>query len=390
MSNPLAEDFAKGIFRTPRPPCLSLCQSTHRSHPDDSQDRIRFGNLVKTLEELLAQKYPRQDSAPLLQPFHDLAADRDFWIHTGDGLAVLAAPGLFRAYPLERPVEELALVGERFHIKPLLRMLQSADDYQILGISRQEARLYQGNRDGLHQVELPADFPRTLADVIPEHDNKPQPIRTHGSAEIGGVHGAASLADLEKGQIERFFRSVDRAMFAQYSRPRRLPLVLLALPENQGDFRRLSHNPFLLEQGIDASPTALSVEDLRRRAWEVIEPQYLQRLAALCEMFAAARARAQGDADLVLIGRNAVAGRIATLLIEADRQVPGHIDGQSGAVEFDEPGKAATDDLLDDLGELVLSQGGRWWSSPPSACLPPRVPPPSTASSRRAAVAGRR
>lgn len=359
MTHSLVDDFAKGIFRAPEAPCLSLYQPTHRSHPDNAQDPVRFGNLVKTLEESLRQKHPKREIAPLIQPLQELAADREFWNHTLDGLAVLASPDVVRVYRLERPVPELAIVADSFHIKPLLRMVQSADNYQILAVSRQEAKLYQGNRDGLHEIELPQDFPRTLDVVIDESDNKPQPIRTHGSAAAGGRHGTASKADLTKSDTELFFRTVDRAVLEQYSRAQRLPVVLMALPENQGDFRRLSNNPFLLETGIEASPTAIDLDELRQRAWKVVEPQYLERLAALTDMFNAARPHGQADADLVLIGRNAVAGRVATLLIEADRQVPGRIDAETGVLAFDDLADPQVDDLLDDIGEIVLSQGGQ-------------------------------
>jgi len=37
-------------------------------------------------------------------------------------------------------------VADSFHTKPLLRVLQSADRYQILALNRHEAKLYEGNR----------------------------------------------------------------------------------------------------------------------------------------------------------------------------------------------------------------------------------------------------
>ena len=48
---------------------------------------------------------------------------------------------------------------------------------------------------------------------------------------------------------------------------------------------------------------------------------------------------------------------MATLLLEADRIVPGHIDatGKVTVGKLDDP---KVDDLLDDLGELVLKSGG--------------------------------
>ena len=78
-----------------QPPCLSLYQPTHRRHPENQQDPIRFRNLVKELEASLRQKYPAIETRLLLEPFEALAHDHDFWNHTLDGLAVLGGPGCF-------------------------------------------------------------------------------------------------------------------------------------------------------------------------------------------------------------------------------------------------------------------------------------------------------
>jgi hypothetical protein len=53
-----------------------------------------------------------------------------------------------------------------------------------------------------------------------------------------------------------------------------------------------------------------------------------------------------------------MAGRIATLLIEADRQIPGAMNDATGAITLDELADPEVDDLLDDLGERVLKTGG--------------------------------
>jgi len=42
---------------------------------------------------------------------------------------------MFRVYRLQRPVPELAIVADSFHTKPLLRILQSADRYQVLALT---------------------------------------------------------------------------------------------------------------------------------------------------------------------------------------------------------------------------------------------------------------
>ncbi len=83
-------------------PCLSLYQPTHRRHPDNQQDPIRFRHLVKALETSLRQQHAADAVKALLEPFEALAQDHDFWNHTLDGLAVLGAPGLFRVFLLQR------------------------------------------------------------------------------------------------------------------------------------------------------------------------------------------------------------------------------------------------------------------------------------------------
>lgn len=46
------------------------------------------------------------------------------------------------------------------------------------------------------------------------------------------------------------------------------------------------------------------------------------------------------------------------LLVEAERQVPGHIDLETGRVEMHDEASSLGDDLLDDIAEKVLRSGG--------------------------------
>lgn len=144
-----------------------------------------------------------------------------------------------------------------------------------------------------------------------------------------------------------------------------MPVLLAALPEHHHLFRTVSRNPFLMADAIDAYPGALSMDELRERAWQIILPHYLARLSGIVERFGAARANGLGSADLAEIARAGAAGRLSTLLIEADRETPGHFDPVSGAIEFAPLNNPRVDDLLDDLGEHALKTGGEVVIVPP-------------------------
>ena len=359
----LDKDYAAGLLDKCDPPCLSLYQPTHRHHPDNQQDPIRFRNLVKELEEPLRQQFPKDDIRTLLQPFLALANDMDFWNHTLDGLAVLGARGIFRVYKLQRPVTEFALVADSFHTKPLMRILQSADRYQVLGLNRQEIRLFEGNRDALDEIELARTVPKTITEAL--GDELTEPHRT--VASYGGIgdghspmhHGHGEKESEVDIDAERFFRAIDRGILEHHSKPAGLTLILAALPQYHHLFHQVSHNPLLIEDSIEVHPDSLTIEELRQRAWQILEPHYLARLAKLVEEFGNAKSKGLGDDVLVQVAKAIVAGRVATLMIEAVRKIPGRIDSATGEIEFGDLSHPEVDDVLDDLGELALKKGGQ-------------------------------
>jgi len=343
-------------------PCLSLYQPTHRRHPDNQQDPIRFRHLVKALETSLRQQHATDAVKALVEPFEALAQDHDFWNHTLDGLAVLGAPGLFRVFLLQRPVAELAVAADSFHTKPLRQQLQSTARYQVLALSLHKVQLFEGDRNTLDAVALAAGVPRTMTAALGDERTEPHTtVSSYGGVGAGHMamhHGQGGKKDEIDSDAERFFRAVDRAVLEHHSRPSGLPLMLAALPEHHHRFHAVSHNPFLMASGLMADPQGLTHENLRQRAWEAAAPQQEAQQAAWSDAYAAAAARGLGSEDLSQVAQAAVAGRVSTLLVEAERLVAGRIDGSTGRIEPADLGSPRVDDVLDDLGTLVESMGG--------------------------------
>lgn len=172
-------------------------------------------------------------------------------------------------------------------------------------------------------------------------------------------HGDGGKQDGVEVKAERFFRAVDRAVLKHHSQPSALPLILAALPEHHHLFRRVSHNPFLMAEGISVNPDAVPIDKLQNRAWQVVEPQYLAGLATLAGEFAGSKSKGLGSDDLGQVAQAAAAGRVATLLIESDRQIAGRLNAATGRMEVADLSNPQVDDVLDDLGELVRKMGGR-------------------------------
>ena len=65
-----------------------------------------------------------------------------------------------------------------------------------------------------------------------------------------------------------------------------------------------------------------------------------------------------GSDKIEEIAKAALAGRVETLFIDADKHIPGEVDHQTGEVKQDNMLDPEIDDLLDDLGEMVLKTQG--------------------------------
>lgn len=361
-TNLLTHDFSTALATHSEPPCLSLYQPTHRHHPGNQQDPLRFRHLVQELRYSLEKEYPADKIRSLLEPFEELERDHDFWTHTLDGIAVFGAPGLFRVYALQRSVPELAVVADSFDTKPLRRLLQSSDRFQVLGLSLHEIKLFEGNRDTLDEIELAPGVPRTITEALGEELTESHlTVASYGGTSLGSSmrHGHGGKKDEMDIDAERFFRVVDKAILDHHSRPSDLPLLLAALPEHHGLFQQISKNPFLLGEGIRIHPDALPLDELREQAWQVFEPHYQSSTAKLADEFALAKSKGLGLDELQKITEAAVTGRIATLLIEADREIGGRVDAATGKLQLADLSHPEVDDLLDDLAEIVTSKGGK-------------------------------
>jgi len=357
----LTIDDLTELLADQKPPCISLYQPTHRHHPENQQDPISYRNSLREMEKSLRQKYPAHEVRSLLAKFQALAHDENFWNHRTDGLAILSTSEMFHIFELQRAVPELLVVADTFHTKPLLRILQSADRYQLLCLNLHEAKLYQGNRDALDPVDL-SDIPATMTEALGDEVTEPhQSLASYGKGGGGGGqtirYGQGSKKDEVDIDMVRFFRAIDRTILEHHSRPSGLPLLLVALPEHHAPFRAVSRNPFLMDEGIQKAPEALDIDELRVQAWQHIEPLYLARLTKLVDRYQTARAAKSGSDDLAQVAQATMTGRVSSLLVEAGRQIPGRISS-SGEIESGDLSDPEVDDILDDLAETVLRMKG--------------------------------
>jgi hypothetical protein len=359
----LSKELLNELQLIEQAPCLSLYMPTHRSHPDNLQDQIRFKNLVKQMEGSLLLKYSASEAQKHLEPFETLVDDNDFWNYTSDGLAILSSDNLFKVIRLPIALEELAVVADSFHTKPLRKYLQSSDSYHVLGLSLHEVRLFEGNRHSLIEIVILPGVPKTITDALgDELTDKHTTVASYGGS--GGVsssmrHGHGGKNEETEIDAERFFRVVADAVAEHISKPTGWPLVLAALPEHHSLFQKVNKNALVIPNGIMINPASVSLDKLVTLAWEAFEPVYALKLNSLTDRFEQSSADGKGSDDYKEVAVAAVEGRVDMLLVEADRIIPVRITNLvTGNTQKKDMNNPNVDDLLDDMGELVTKMGG--------------------------------
>ncbi|MDY7039380.1 MAG: hypothetical protein SVX38_00800 [Chloroflexota bacterium] len=369
----LTRDDLRSVIRKPRGWCVSVFMSTHRAGREIQQDRIRLKNLLGEAEERLGASGLRVPEAKeLLEPAGRLLHDGLFWQHQSDGLAIFLSSEVFRTYCLPFDFEELVVVTDRFHIKPLLPILSGDGRFYVLALSQNQLRLLQGSRYSVSEVNL-AEVPASLAEAL-RYDDPEKRLQWHTQtgtktdgerAAIFHGHGVAS-ADDPKNYILRYFHRVDEG-FRDLVGGEEAPLVLAGVDYLLPIYKEANTYPHLVDEGIEGNPEELSAEELHEQAWAIVHPLFLasQKEAAARYSQLAGASSARTSSDLRKVVTAAYHGRVETLFVAVALQRWGHFEIQKNTVQLHGEAEPGDEDLLDFAAVQTLLNGGTVYAVEP-------------------------
>lgn len=337
---------------------------THTVPSATNGNQIRLKNLLREAEEkLVAQGSKPEAARELLRPARDFAADGDWWRVPADGLALFVSEDNLLTYRLPYAPGDLAVVGDRYHIKPLLPMVTSDGHFHVLALSQNEVRLFRGTRMGLTQMQAEG-LPQNLAEIMARYTVQDE-VHFHQGPAGGprgrlpiftGGHGGA--AEDPKTQIREYFREVNRGL-REFLGAHNAPLVLAGVDYLLPLYREVNTYPRLVEGGVIGNPEEVSLEDLHRQAWALVQPIFEQAQRQAREQYELAAGKGQGVHLIEEAVPAAHAGRLATLLVPLDSQLWGWYDPESGEVKLHEEAQPGDVDLLDYAAIETLAHGGQ-------------------------------
>lgn len=348
--------------------CVSLYMPAHRTGRETQQDPIRLKNLsVRAKEKLIEYGVRRPEVEELMRPVDGLLSDADFWRHQGDGLAVFVSPGLSRTFRLPARFEELAVVGRRFHIKPLTPALNGNGQFHLLAISLNGMRLFQGTRDEMTEADL-SGIPTSMEEVLHMDDPEKHLDFRSGGTRSGGTgdgtavfHGHGTQSDEEnKKNILRFFQYFSKEL-ASVIEEKEIPMVLAGVEYLLPIYREANTYPRLVDDGVEGSPEGMDEKDLHKRAWDLVLPIFEAEKKAALKRFTQLKGQKDGlvTTSLETAVQAADHGAVDTLFIPLEGQRWGRFVREENRVVLEDEAGLENEDLFDLAARQTLLNSGR-------------------------------
>jgi hypothetical protein len=352
--------------------CASIFLPTFRAGAETQQNPIRLKNLLRqTQDQLVEHGLPAEELDGFLEPVRALLHDEPFWRHPQDGLALFRSAELFQTYEVPRSLPELAIVDRRFYLKPLFPLLQGDGRFYVLGLSQNRIRLFEGDRDRLHELELGPEVPKSLTDALGDQLTKGTlqfDVSTPGAQGRTGApnfYGQGGGEDDAKAELLKYFNLVDHGL-KKLPLDRQAPLILAGVEYLFPLFREASEHPHLLETGIAGNPDRLSAEELHGKAWEIVGPVFQEAQRKAEERYGELVGAGRSSSRLDEILPASHDGRVETLWIARGVRRWGHYDAGSRSVETLDERRNGSEDLLDLAAVQTYSNGGTVFAVEPA------------------------
>lgn len=318
---------------------VSIYLPTHRTSPDNKQDKIRFNNLLNKASKEIEKKFDKEKAQELLKEARKIHEDLNFWNYGTEGLAVLINSEDTKVIRLTGVVPEVVVVGEQFHILPLINYYQLPNNYYLLDISRDRFKIYELSSESIKELETP-EIHEKFSDLFDDKDLENNLVST-GGAETA-FHGHKAKPEIDEIEREKFFRYLSKEL-GNFFKAKGNPIILFGTTENVADFKEIAKDDLKIFATIDKPLDSMDDKDILETLRDKLLPRYVENVESRLEGLQTEISRDLGTDNASRIATDAPTGRIETLFVST----------KYDELQLDELDKL-TAEVVNGGGEIVL------------------------------------
>lgn len=322
-------------------PCVTISLNTHRTYPDNAQDKVRLKNLLKEAEDRIVNEFGKRPVSSLLEKLSEVESDVDPR-YSLDSLHIFLSNDTKEIIRSTWPVTNSGVyIADAFAVRPLIKAYGRSEEYYILLLSQGGVSLYEAVNDGVSGEVTNDDFPFSE--------------NPHYDTNRDKVSDPKRLDNL----VLEFFNTVDKALLRVHHQTG-LRCVVVCTEENYSRLMRVADNPtvYLGYVSIDYNNTA--PHQIGKQGWGLIQELQRERRTEAIKEMKEAVADATVLTDLQEIYRAAVDGRGDLLIVHQNFTQAVRMTGdRTFDLVSDVTGPNTIDDITSSIVWEVLSKGGR-------------------------------
>lgn len=296
--------------------------------------------------------------------FKEIADSTEFREQRYPALAVYIGMDMYAWYQLPVAVEQLVVVSNRFHIRPLLPLVTQQQEFYLLSLNKDNVALYKGDRDSLLEVTV-AHLPKNVEAVVGVEADDRQ-LQFHTSTKGSGTgkrpamfHGP-SWKDDKQVYTDRFLNAVNEAVNTYLQKQKTKPPLLLSGVERMiVDYKGLnSYENLITELFLEGNYSRDSLAQLHERVITLFKPYVIKQAVIEVTEFVDRGSADKFSTEVTEVIKQARLGRVATLLLAENVHKWGNFDPNTLEVHEDLRPTGNNSDLFDIACAEVLFTDG--------------------------------
>ena len=335
------KELLQQLGRERNTPCVTISFNTHRTHPDNAQDKILLKNLLKEAEKRVVKEFGKKSTEELLEKIATVQNEINVNYNL-DSFHLFLSNDTEEIVKLPWSVHQNWVnISKTFAIRPLIKAYNQSEPYLVMVLSQGGVNLYEAINDGIIQEITNDDFP------FPEN--------THNIFFPERKSDPVYVDDL----IRKYFNRIDKALVKVYNETD-LNCVVVCTVDNYSLLIQVADKPDVYHGFVNINYNRRAPHQIVPQTWQLIKSLQQQRKAKAITEMKEAVAQGKVVTDLQEIYQAAIDGRGDLLIVHQNFVQPVLMNDERTFNVIEDPKiEGAIDDITSNIAWEVLAKKGR-------------------------------
>lgn len=335
------EKLLQTLIRTQDEICVTISVNTHRTHPDNLNDRIKIKNFTKEAIDRLLEKFEKRTVSNIIERLEQIEQKIDVNYNL-ESLHLLISDTVTEVFRSSWETNQEGVhIGSNFAVRPVIKEIGRQTHYLIMLLSQSGIKLYTALNGSIVQEVQNEEFPideNRFYNTFPDRSTD-----------------AKHLDDL----LREYLNRADKALI-NYSNKEKLKTLVFCTEDNYSKLMQVADRPSVYYGYLPIDYNNVEQHHLEARAWDFMKQELERKNEDYFRELESAIGQGLVLTDLQEIYRAVQDGKGDFLIVqESFHQAVKLVSDRDIEIVENHVGKNIVDDISNLLALFVEERGGQ-------------------------------